>query len=184
MWQGCRHHSIFSNLKIRTAARPNHVPSSRLTLEEGRAYRERSLLVQHGQNRGQSHVRRSMARTVKPQRSRRRTCTASSVDLTSHSSHPLRLRSATPGEEDTKSLSQVRATFLWNAKPFNQGNRGQTPQPRNVPDHHVSNSYFLFFQLGLWVNHRMLQTVSHVNYQVRSSNKEKKKRKTAQVCCW
>lgn len=78
---------------------------------------------------------------------------------------------------NTKLLSEVRATFLWNAKPFNQENWGQTPQPRSIPDHHVSNSYFLFFQLGLWVNHRMLQTVSHINYQVRSSNKEKKKGK-------
>lgn len=78
---------------------------------------------------------------------------------------------------NTKSLSEVRATFLWNAKPFNQGNWGQTSQPRSIPDHHVSKSYFLFFQLGLWVNHWMLQTVSHINYQVRSSNKGKKKGK-------
>lgn len=176
MWQGCRHHSIFSNLKIRTAARPNHVPSSRLTLEEDRAYRALSSPAQHGQNRGQSHVRRGMARTVKPQRSSRRTFCSCLLSGPHQPCQALAIFSASDmlhrQRRNTKSLSQVRAT-----KPFNQGNRGQTPQPRSVPDHHVSNSYFLFSQLGLWVNHRMLQTVSHINYQVRSSNKEKKKGK-------
>lgn len=51
----------------------------------------------------------------------------------------------------------------WQRRPtvVKRGDTGETPPARSIPDH-LSNSYFLFFQLGLWVNHRMLQTVSQI----------------------
>lgn len=62
-----RHHSIFSNLEVRIAARTNHVPSSglrRSSWKPGRAHEALPLHVQHAQDRGQSHTC-SMAGTAK-----------------------------------------------------------------------------------------------------------------------
>lgn len=67
---------------------------------------------------------------------------------------------------------------------------GTTPQHKCIPDLHVCLTLIVLLipQLGLWVNHSMIQTVGQINFQVLLSNNNQKeggtgiKRKTAQVC--
>lgn len=176
-----RHHSIFSNLEIWEAARPNHAPFSGWSMSPWKP-----LHVQHGPNRGQScactHIHtRSMAGLQRGHRGH--------PALQHPDELPCLLQLLPPGDltgaghllylplhwqrRHTKSSSEVTEQLFSEMKALQSGVAGETAQHRSIPDHRASNLYFDFSSLvSGWITECFKLWVKF-HYQEISSNKKK-----------